>query len=142
MEAKLASDALRPVRLCCEAALVRLRDGACELLLPRSVASPSTCLSGEPSTTLAPRSSSPLTMKWCTSSALGNSKDAKLKLDELEDGGSGKTKDSASSSNTNGDSGGGGSCIAGGAECNGGTLTRDEDAFLTTTSGRVVTSDG
>lgn len=47
MEVKLTSDALRPVKLCCEVALVRLRDGACELLLPGSVDWPSTCLSGE-----------------------------------------------------------------------------------------------
>lgn len=81
-------------------------------------------------------------MKWCASSLSGMSIsiEAKVMLEELDEGGSGKTSeltDAPSSDGVNGDNGGGGKRVDGGAAINGGKLIRDEDAFRTRTNGRI-----
>lgn len=72
--------------------------------------------------------------------------DAKLRLDELEEGPSGNTREERSSIESiklcePGDDGGGGRPLLGGVESGGGMATRGADAFRTRTKGRVPLID-
>ena len=72
--------------------------------------------------------------------------EAKLKLDELEKGWSGNTREERSSTESiklwePGDDGGGGRPLLGGVASGGGIATRGAEAFRTRTKGRVPLID-